>query len=119
MKLAWVVLPILFSACGSPASDPGPDADAERTVTIAMSSFTLPPGGEATKCQWFANPLGGEVEVRGFESHMSVGVHHMLVTAADGQSTDAPLRDCRSGVTEKEIILYGSQAPENRVDFPT
>src|SRR5262245_30784552 len=98
MRPIWLAIPVfLIAACGAdsePMSE-GPDPSSEDTITLQMTSFTLAPGEETTKCQWFANPRGVDLEIREFESRMSEGTHHMFVTT--GSPQDAPLRDCLPG----------------------
>src|SRR5262245_2776085 len=66
----------------------------EQTVTLKMTPFTVPPGGEVYKCQNFANPFGGaNAEIARFESHMTPGSHHLLVFYQE-QLEDSTLQDC-------------------------
>ena len=118
MTTRWLAIAVLLGACASdpePApADPGtPD---EGTVTLKTTAFTLAPGEEVTKCQWFRNPLGADLEIASFESHQSPVSHHMFLTPAP--TGDAPIRDCLPGVSASETILYGSQLPEYQLTFP-
>src|SRR5262245_43511942 len=50
------------------------------TVTLSMTPFVVPSGGEVYKCQNFANPfVGQDANVTKFESHMTPGSHHLLL----------------------------------------
>jgi len=89
--------------------------DTGKTVTLTMTEFTVPSGGEVFKCQNFANPFGGDAEVTKFESHMTAGSHHLLLFYKDGVG-DAPLEEC-SGL-EFAATPYGSQVPDDSVSYP-
>lgn len=90
-------------------------APGEQTVTITMDSFDIQPGAEVYKCQNFANPFGGDVEVSTFESHMTPGSHHLLLFYKDG-AKDGPIEDC-SGL-EFAATPYSTQLPDDSVAFP-
>src|SRR5690348_13412834 len=107
MKTWFVVALLSGGACGteSPRVE-SPDAPVDRTVTLKTTPFTLQPGQEITKCQWFANPLNADLEVRAFESHMTPGTHHMFLTNST-TANDAPLKTCASGASADEIVLHG------------
>jgi hypothetical protein len=91
-----------------------------------MDSFTVPAGAEIYNCQNFANPFGGmDTEVSGFESHMSVGSHHLLLFWEDASdpanyvptgSPNGPLQSC-SGL-EFAATPYGSQTQDDSLTFP-
>jgi hypothetical protein len=108
-------------ACGASPQLPAPDASTDHTVALEMTPFMLDPGKEVTKCQWFANPLGADLEIREFESHQSIGTHHMFLTTSTmpADPPDGPLADCASGVTADDIILYGAQVPDYRLSYPS
>jgi hypothetical protein len=93
------------------------DGSAAGTVDIAMQPFTVPPGGEAYKCQNFTNPFGNApVDVDRFEARMPAGSHHMIVFFVDGV-TDGPLEDC-SG-SEFHPNVFGAQvAGDSVIDLP-
>jgi hypothetical protein len=97
--------------------DAGPDlADTGPSTTLTMQSFTVPPGAELYKCQDFANPYGGaDVQVKAFDSHMSVGSHHLFVFFKQN-ATDGALTDC-SGL-EFAPFPYGTQRPDDTVVYP-
>ena len=95
---------------------PTPDASTDHTITLKLTPFTLPPGGEATKCQGFANPTGAAIDVKEIESHMTVGSHHMLLTTAPDM--DVALADCTGATDADTLILYGSQDLDSDLKFP-
>lgn len=103
--------------CGLP--DPpgfGGNVQGGETKTLALTSFAVAPGAEVYKCQTFANPFGGSVDIDRFESHMTPGSHHLLVFFKDGASDDA-LESC-SGL-EFAPGPYGSQRPDDALDYPS
>jgi Copper type II ascorbate-dependent monooxygenase, C-terminal domain len=128
-RLSWMAAvagALALGGCGSGGGTPGtpdagsgsgtPDAGGDpNAITLTMTSFNVPAGGEVYKCENFANPFGGEVEVSGFESHMSPGSHHMLLFYID-TNADKPLEDC-SGL-EFHPTPYGAQTPDSVVDYP-
>src|SRR4051794_10618036 len=64
----------------SGSASTGAGGGAGDTVTLTMSTFTVPPGAEVYYCQNFANPFGGvDTDVSAFESHMTSGSHHLLL----------------------------------------
>src|SRR5262245_14890758 len=65
-------------------SGSGAGGGSGKSVTLKMTPFTVPSGGEVYKCQNFANPFGAEAEVSAFESHMTPGSHHMLLFYKEG-----------------------------------
>lgn len=86
-------------------------------AVITMDSFMVPPGGEVYYCQDFANPFGGmDANIQMFESHMSKGSHHLLLFYKDGVTSDGPIEKC-SGL-EFAATPYGSQAPDDSLEFP-
>jgi hypothetical protein len=122
MTWSWLTIALTCAACGNDSTPAlsSPDAPTDRTVTLETTPFILDPGVEVTKCQSFANPLGADFEVRAFESHESIGTHHMFLTTSDSvvDPPDAPLADCTPGVAAEDVILYGSQIPDNELAFP-
>ena len=95
----------------------GTSGNAGDTVTLTMTSFTVPPGGEVYKCQNFANPFGGaDVDVSAFESHMTGGSHHLLLFYHDN-AVDSAVEDC-SGL-EFAATPYSTQIPDDSLEFPT
>jgi len=87
----------------------------DDTVTLNLTSFTIPAGGESFKCQTFANPFGGDAEISAFESHMTPGSHHMLLLF-EPNAVDGELADC-SGFTFG-AMPYAAQKPDNMVTYP-
>ena len=92
-----------------------PDLADPDSVTIALSTFKVPAGGETFKCQNFKNPFGADAEVRLWESHMAPGSHHLLVFYKDNLS-DGPLADC-SGL-EFDASPYSAQTPDATIGYP-
>lgn len=102
------------SSSGSSGTGGGPPG---TTVTLTMDSFTVGPGQEVYYCQNYANPFGGQdAYVSEFESHMSLGSHHMLLFYKPGVTQDGPLQTC-SGL-EFAATPYGSQQPDDSLSFP-
>src|SRR5205814_8214874 len=93
----------------------GSDAGDGHEVAIQMTEFSVEPGGEAYRCQNFANPFGGPVDVDRFEAHMTEGSHHMIVFFVD-DITDGPLEEC-SG-SEFHPNVFGAQTPDGVIDLP-
>ena len=104
---------------GTGGSDPttttGAGGAAGDSLTLTMTSFTVPAGGEVYRCQNFANPFGADVDVSAFESHMTSGSHHLLLFYKDG-ATDSAEEDC-SGL-EFAATPYSTQLPDDSVEFP-
>ncbi|MEO7330969.1 MAG: hypothetical protein ABI193_20510 [Minicystis sp.] len=95
----------------------GGGEDAGEVVTLTLSSFTVPPGGEVYKCQNFKNPFkGADAEITRFESHMTKGSHHMLLFYKKTVKEDGPLDDC-SGL-EFAATPYSTQLPDDELSFP-
>jgi hypothetical protein len=104
------------SGPGGSSASGGTGGGGGTSVTLTLDTFTVPPGGEVYYCQDFANPFGGvDAEVSEFESHMSVGSHHMLLFYKPG-ATDSPLAAC-SGL-EFAATPYGSQTQNDSLSFP-
>ncbi|HJZ88852.1 MAG TPA: hypothetical protein VKN99_26955, partial [Polyangia bacterium] len=88
----------------------------DETVTVALTPFSVPPGGEMFECQRFRNPFGGrDVEIRAWDAHLAVGSHHSFLFF-DDMNTDGPLESC-SGLTFAPFAV-GTQQPENSYAFP-
>src|SRR5207237_4126066 len=104
-------------ACGTSPIEGAPSGAklVDRTVTITMDPFVVPPAGEIYKCQNFASPFESEVAISAFESHMTAGSHHMLLFYKDG-ATNQPIEDC-SGL-EFAATPYGSQQRDDDLAFP-
>jgi hypothetical protein len=133
MRKALGLAGIWISLCASCANDAGKgkasslrashpheadaaSADAGRDVVVTMDGFAVPPGGEAYRCQNFANPFGGEtVDVDRFEAHMTAGAHHMIVFFVD-DITDGSLEEC-SG-SEFHPNVFGAQTPDSVMAMP-
>jgi len=99
---------------GSAAVTPGIKRDGNK-VTITMEPFVVPPGEEVYRCQNFANPFDGDVDVTRFASHMPEGSHHLLVFYKPGIA-DGPLAPC-SGL-EFTASPYSTQLPDDEVKYP-
>ena len=77
-----------------------------------MEPFTVDPGGEAFVCQTFANPLGNAF-IREFESHMSVGSHHLIVNSV--QSAPSGLVPCSGLIPPKGP--FATQVPDDKYTY--
>jgi hypothetical protein len=96
------------------AASVNPNAD--YSVTLAMTPFTVPAGGEVFKCQDFANPFQGQaVDITQYDLVMSSGSHHMLLFYAPGAS-DGPVTDC--GGLQLSPFTFGSQSPMATEKYP-
>ena len=94
----------------------GTGGAAGDSLTLTMTSFTVPPGGEVYRCQNFANPFGGlPTDVSAFESHMTSGSHHLLLFYKKN-ATDTAEADC-SGL-EFAATPYSTQLPDDSLEFP-
>ena len=88
MKRASVLSVLALVGCAS--SNPAPPGSSDDgMITLTMSPFVVPAGGEVYKCQNFANPFGGaDTEVTAFESHMTKGSHHLLLFYKPGATEE-------------------------------
>ena len=94
----------------------GTGGSAGDTLTLTMTPFTIPPGGEVYRCQNFANPFGGaDVDVSKFESHMTGGSHHLLVFYKDGVVDGV---DPKCDGLEFAATPYSTQIPDDSLEFP-
>jgi hypothetical protein len=84
-------------------------------VVLNMEPFMVPAGGEVFRCQNFANPFGGEAEIREWESEMTPGSHHLLLFYQNN-ATNGPLETC-SGL-EFKSGPYGAQSPHAKITYP-
>jgi len=88
----------------------GPD-----DLVFEMTPFPVGAGEEVFRCQNFANPVGTDIEVQEWESHMTAGSHHLLVFyQANAQNT--AVESC-SGL-EFKSGPYGSQTPDAKIRYP-
>jgi hypothetical protein len=97
------------------APEGGAEGGGGSDVFLDMTEFTVEPGGEAYRCQNFANPFGGAVDVDRFDAHMPEGSHHMIVFFVD-DIADGPLEEC-SG-SEFHPNVFGAQTPDGVMDLP-
>ncbi|MCC6644291.1 MAG: hypothetical protein IT374_01810 [Polyangiaceae bacterium] len=132
----WLISSLLLACSSSsdPASAPAPtgagsagsagSAGAPVTggvtrvgdvVTVTMDPFTVEPGEEVYRCQNFANPFDGDVDVERWESEMTPGSHHMLFFYRAG-AVDGPGTPC-SGL-EFHATPYSTQLPSDGVTYP-
>jgi len=84
-------------------------------ITLTMSPFVVPAGGEVYRCQDFANPFGGEGAFDAIESHLTAGSHHLFVFYRDGL-TNGPVEEC-SGL-EFSPGPFATQLRDERLDYP-
>jgi len=92
------------------------NTNADYYVTLSMTPFTVPAGGEVFKCQDFANPFRGQaVDITQYDLVMSSGSHHMLLFYASG-ATDGPVTDC--GGLQLSPFTFGSQSPMATEKYP-
>ncbi|APR77682.1 Hypothetical protein A7982_03029 [Minicystis rosea] len=104
------------SGTGSETTSSSTGGSVGDTVTVEMTPFVVPAGGEVYKCQNFSNPFGGQsAEVAKFESHMTPGSHHLLLFYKQG-ATDSPQEDC-SGL-EFAATPYSTQLPDDEITYP-
>jgi hypothetical protein len=100
--------------CGSSATDPATPPD-DSTITLTMSPFVVPPGGEVYRCQNFANPIGAELAFDAIESHMSAGSHHLAVFYRD-DIANGPVEEC-SGL-EFSAGPFATQLRDDQTKYP-
>jgi hypothetical protein len=92
------------------------DGSSDGSVALEMDEFTVPAGGEAYKCQNYANRFGNvPVDVDRFEAHMPHGSHHMIVFSVD-DLTDGSAEDCSAFEFHPNVL--GAQVPDSVIDFP-
>jgi len=82
-----------------------------------MTEFTVQPGTEVWKCQDFAAPFDGQVDITAWESTMTAGSHHLTLFNLSG-ATDGPLVDCPDGVPKAMSYSFGAQAEKTTYAFP-
>jgi hypothetical protein len=114
MKRASILSVLALVGCGGSGASPAPAPD-DSTITLTMSPFVVPAGGEVYRCQNFANPFGGEGAFDAIESHMTAGSHHLAVFYRDGIS-DGPVEEC-SGL-EFSAGPFGTQLRDDKVTYP-
>ena len=107
-------------AAGATAGTAGAPAGSGITrdgdvVTVTMERFTVEPGEEVYRCQNFANPFDGDVDVERWESEMTPGSHHMLFFYREG-AVDGPSTPC-SGL-EFQATPFSTQLPKDGVTYP-
>jgi hypothetical protein len=110
-RLPWI-LPLVFAACGDGGGGSG---GAGGDTVLTMTPFTVMPGQEVFKCQYFKNPFGKDVDIQTFETHMSTGSHHLFLFLSTSNA-DAPLADC-SGL-EFHSVAFASQRPDDSTTYP-
>ncbi len=110
---------VLLGGCGG--GDGGAPATAAQdadSVTIKMTSFTVPPNSEIWKCQGFANPFGGkQVDITTWDFQMTPGSHHMTLFNMPG-GTASPIVDCPDGVPNATSYSFGSQTAKSVYTYP-
>lgn len=112
MKIYRVVVGVLMIGCGSAGTSDG-DVNQPAEATLVMEPFTVDPGGEVFVCQTFANPFRNAY-VRAFESHMSVGSHHLILNAEDSEP---------SGIAPCSGLIaptgpFATQVPDDEYSYP-
>jgi hypothetical protein len=95
------------------ASNPG----IAYAVTLTMTPFTVPPGSEVWKCQDFANPFGGQVDIKRWDLAMSAGSHHLTLFNVTG-ATNGALVDCPNGVPKATSYSFGGQVQKSTYTAP-
>jgi len=98
--------------------DDNPDIDySVAPITLTMSQFTVPAGGEVFYCQTFANPWGKQVDVKTYSLDMGVGSHHMFAFYATNASAVA-LAPCPSGGLTFGPYTFSAQSPMLTTTYP-
>jgi hypothetical protein len=115
-------LSFVLAACGSegPSGSGGTGGSGgnDQTVTLSMGPFTVPPGGEVYKCQFFKNPFNGaDTDIKTFENHMTTGSHHMFLFLSQSNQ-DAPLADCQNGGFEFHPYVFTSGSRDTTTTYP-
>jgi hypothetical protein len=134
-------LAVLFSACGSegPSGSGGSGGGSGGSgggsggsgggsggsggsgggggITLTMTPFTVNPGQELFKCQFFKNPFGADVDIKTFENHMAAGSHHMFLFLSTNNA-DAPLQDCANGGFEFHPYVFTTQSRDSGLTYP-
>jgi hypothetical protein len=115
---------------GPPVGDGGtlvldgsiPAADFGQTQTLSATPFVVAAGAEVYKCQKFANPFGGDVDLLQMHGVMTAGSHHFFLFNLDPTSASVyttTLEDCPGGGIEFHPFPFLSQQPDFSTQYPT
>jgi hypothetical protein len=97
---------------------PPSDSEIASNVTLTMTDFTVPAGGEVYKCQDFANPFQGQqVDIKTYQLVMNQGSHHMILFYLPG-AADGPLVDCPEGGLKQGPFTFASQSERATQTYP-
>jgi hypothetical protein len=106
------------AATGGSAPQSDPDIDySVAPVTLTMSTFNVPAGGEVFYCQTFANPWGKQVDIKTYALDMGTGSHHMFAFYDSG-ATDGALAPCPNGGLTFGAFTFSAQSPKLTVTYP-
>jgi len=96
-----------------------PDIDTSvAPVTLTMTPFQVPAGGEVYYCQNFANPWGAQqVDIKVYSLNMGIGSHHMFAFY-QSNATNGSVAPCPNGGLEFGAFTFVSQSAKKTVDFP-
>jgi hypothetical protein len=99
-----------------------PAADFGDTQVLTATPFVVAAGAEVFKCQKFANPFGGAVDLLQMHGVMSVGSHHFFLFNLDSTSASlytTTLEDCPGQGIEFHPFPFLSQQQDWTVQYPT
>lgn len=104
---------------------PTPPPGMEATVDIVMPEFELGPYEENTLCYYTTVRVDGELGIRGWESSMTAGSHHLIMFFTRSASRpDGTLEECGlTGIAGDltggvPIWAYAAQEPEASIQYP-
>lgn len=114
----------LFAGCSStesaPAAGPGPDASPDAptsagSLTVKSDTFTVPPGGDVTKCTAVRGTNATEVFTNRFRNKLAG--HHVILYTVD-HAIEPGTFHCGQGGQWNWSSIYGSQRLDEQYQFP-
>lgn len=130
-RLAFVLVTTL-AGCGSPGNADQPDAQTagdggllppERGFQIISPTVDIDPGNEITYCYYFRASNTTALKIKKWASHMTPGVHHMIVYLTQDKMRDPGTLDTlKCGLASigvaGPIWTYTAQTPDHAALLP-